>query len=263
MNVISLGFRTDLMMLEMSGSVVVDRSTHQVVRTPTNPGFWWGNYVLVASPLRDGDADHWTHEFGEYFPEATHFSLGVDGVDGEAGDAAELARLGVTVEVNAVLTAEEMPAPDRTPPGVDLRPLHGDDDWAQAARVHASCDDGDPSDPAHRAFTENRQADLRRLCEDGYGAWFGAFVDGRMAAGAGIFTDGSGLARYQNVETHPDHRRHGLATAVVQHAGHWALTELRANTLVIVADPDYHAVDLYRRLGFTETERQVQLQRGT
>jgi ribosomal protein S18 acetylase RimI-like enzyme len=250
-NVISLGYRTDLMLLEMGGAVVVDRSTHMVVRTPSNPGFWWGNFLLLASPLREGDAEHWTHEFAEYFPDAHHLALGVDGTDGEAGVGEELAQLGVTLEVHAVLTADEMPAPDRLPPGVDVRPLSGDDDWEQAARVRFACDQGDSSDAAHREFVEARQADLRRMCEAGYGAWFGAFVDGRMEAGAGLFTDGSGLARYQSVETHPDHRRRGLASALIQHAGHWGLTELRAATLVIVADPDYHAIDLYRRLGFS------------
>jgi hypothetical protein len=30
---------------------------------------------------------------------------------------------------------------------------------------------------------------------------------------------------------------------------------------VIVADPEYHAVEIYRRLGFVDTERQVQLTR--
>lgn len=261
MNVESLGFRTDLMLLEMGGSVVIDRSTHMVVRTPANPGYWWGNFLLLASPLREGDAERWRSEFAEYFPDASHLALGVDGTEGEAGDADELAALGVTVGSDAVLTAEEMPAPDRTPPGVDVRPLSGDDDWAQAAEVRWSCDDTGPSDPAHRAFVEEQQAAYRKLCEDGYGAWFGAFADGRMRAGAGLFTDGSGLARFQNVETHPEYRRRGLASAVVQHAGHWAMTELRTSTLVIVADPDYHAIGLYRKLGFTETERQVGLQR--
>ncbi|EST28382.1 hypothetical protein N566_22795 [Streptomycetaceae bacterium MP113-05] len=262
MNVISLGFRTDLMLLEMGGSVIVDRSTHQVVRSPANPGFWWGNFLLLGSPLREGDAEHWEHEFREYFADATHLALGVDGVDGEAGEVAELTRLGVTVETFAVFTADEMDAPGPTPPGIDIRPLDGDDDWEQAAGLRRTCDDGDYADPAYREFADVRQSELRRLCESGYGAWFGAFVDGRLAAGLGMFTDGSGLARYQNVQTDPGFRRRGLASLLVRHAGYWGLTELRATTLVIVADPDHHAATLYRKLGFTHAEHQVQLLRG-
>lgn len=261
MDVTSLGFRTDLMLLEMGGSVVTGRPTHQVVRTPANPGFWWGNFLLLGSPLREGDAERWASEFGESFPEAGHLALGVDGTDGDAGDPAELARLGVAVDVSAVLTTEEMPAPGRPGPGVDIRPLSGDEDWSQAAELRAACDESGLSGPAYREFVETHQAGQRRLCEDGYGAWFGAFVDGRMRAGAGMFTDGSGLGRYQVVETHPEYRRRGLASALVQHAGHWGLTELRARTLVIVADPEYHAIGLYRKLGFAETERQVELER--
>ncbi|MFR9674454.1 GNAT family N-acetyltransferase [Streptomyces sp. TR02-1] len=260
MNVVSLGFRTDLMLLELGGSVVIDRSTHMVVRTPQSPDFWWGNFLLLASPLREGEAEHWTGEFAEHFPDVTHFALGVDGTDGEAGDAAELAALGTTLETSAVLTAEEMAAPDRLPPGVDVRPLSGDDDWRQADELRWESVESGSSNPAHRAYVTGRQEEYRRLCEEGYGAWFGAFVDGRMRAGTGVFTDGSGLARFQNVHTHPDLRRQGLASAVVRHAGHWALTELRATTLVIVAGGQ-QAVALYEKLGFAETERQVQLAR--
>lgn len=261
MNVESLGYRTDLMLLELSGSVVIDRSTHMVVRTPANPGYWWGNFLLRASPLRRGDAGHWAREFTESFPDAGHLTFGVDGTEGEAGDASELAELGVTVTTDLVLTAEEMAAPGPTPPGVDVRPLSGDADWAQAAELRRLSDDSGLSGPVHTEFLARHQASYRKLCEDGYGAWFGAFVDGALRAGAGVFTDGSGIARFQNVQTHPGHRRRGLASAVVRHAGHWARTQLRVGTLVIVAETGHHAVDLYRKLGFAVAEHQVALHR--
>ncbi|MFD0539585.1 GNAT family N-acetyltransferase [Actinomadura luteofluorescens] len=103
-------------------------------------------------------------------------------------------------------------------------------------------------------------AEERRLCEAGDATWFGAFVDGEMRAGLGIFHDGQGLARYQHVETHPAFRRRGLASALVHFAGVEAMRR-GAGTLVIVADPAAEAIRVYRSLGFTETERQVRLQR--
>ncbi len=62
------------------------------------------------------------------------------------------------------------------------------------------------------------------------------------------------------METHPDARRRGLASALVHHAGRSALGN-GVTTLVIVADPGYHAIGIYRALGFVETETQVQLTR--
>ena len=38
MDVRSLGFRTDLALLTASGSVIEDRGTHLVIRTPANRG---------------------------------------------------------------------------------------------------------------------------------------------------------------------------------------------------------------------------------
>src|SRR5262245_53706707 len=55
MDIASLAFRTDLAMLEHSGSVVEDRGSHLVVRTPDNPTYWWGNFLLLATAPEDVD----------------------------------------------------------------------------------------------------------------------------------------------------------------------------------------------------------------
>ena len=52
----------------------------------------------------------------------------------------------------------------------------------------------------------------------------------------------------------------GLASALVHHAGKAAL-DRGAKRLVIVADPGYHAIGIYRSLGFVDWETQVQLTR--
>ncbi len=93
------------------------------------------------------------------------------------------------------------------------------------------------------------------------GRWFGAFVDDRLVAQMGLVAAGPGLARFQAVETDPDHRRRGLAGSLVHHAGRYGFTEFGARTLVMVADPNYFAIDLYRAVGFAPTETQLQIER--
>jgi ribosomal protein S18 acetylase RimI-like enzyme len=105
-----------------------------------------------------------------------------------------------------------------------------------------------------------RVAAYRALCEAGHGTWSGAFVDGRLRCAAGVFSAGTGLARFQNVETHPAFRRRGLASAVLLTAGEHALRDANTHTLVIVADPEDDAMRLYQALGFARTELQAQLQ---
>ena len=110
-------------------------------------------------------------------------------------------------------------------------------------------------------FERRRVHQARLLAEAGHGACFGAFADDRLVAQLGVFSDGSGTARYQNVETHPTARRAGLAGTLVYQAGRYALTELAARRLVIVADPGYTAIRIYRSVGFTDTQTQLGLQR--
>ncbi|MES9544092.1 GNAT family N-acetyltransferase [Actinomadura sp. NPDC000600] len=254
MQVRSLAYRTDLLLRRLAGSVIIDHPSHLVVRTPANPNFWWGNFVLV-SPRMLPDAPGL---FAAEFPEAAHLAIGVDGTEGETVPRAGWERLGITVETDTVLTASSLLRPAR-PVRAELRTLTADD-WDQAARLRHACDESEAS-AENKAFLAAKLAEERRLCEAGDATWFGAFVDGEMRAGLGVFLDGQGLARYQHVETHPAFRRRGLASALVHFAGADAMSR-GAETLVIVADPEAEAIRIYRSLGFTETERQVRLQRA-
>jgi hypothetical protein len=49
MRIRSLGYRTDLIFARAHGQVA-NRGDHLVIRTPSNPGFYWGNFLL--SPVR-------------------------------------------------------------------------------------------------------------------------------------------------------------------------------------------------------------------
>ena len=69
MDIQGLGWRTDLALLEISGSVLEDRGDHVVVRTPDNPTFWWGNFLMLAGPPADAaDARQWIGAFEAEFP---------------------------------------------------------------------------------------------------------------------------------------------------------------------------------------------------
>ena len=258
MEIASLGFRTDLMVRRLGGSTIEDRGDHLVVRTPENPGFRWGNFLLLPAPLEPGDARRWEGAFVDAFPGATHRAFGVDGTSGEAGDDAEVLALGVVPEVATVMTAPPFGLREPPAPVAHCRELRSDEEWDQAVRLRLACHEG-PVEEEYEVFVRRKLEEARGLVERGYGAWLGAFDEGRMVSGLGIVSDGSGLARYQSVETHPGYRRRGLARALLYVAGRHAHEKLRAQTLVVVADPAYHAVELYRSLGFRERERQAQL----
>jgi ribosomal protein S18 acetylase RimI-like enzyme len=260
LEIASLGFRTDLMIRRLAGSTLIDRARYLVVTTPMIPGFWWGNFVLFPAPPRPGDAADWSSIFAAEFPDARHLALGLDGISGDTGEQSELDLLGVTAVVNHVLTARRLYEPAPPTRGVEFRRLMDDDDWEQAAELDLACSEGADT-AAGRLFSTLRLRENRELCDRGHGAWFGAFVADRMVTSLGLLTDGCGVARYQSVQTHPDHRRRGLASRLAYEASRYGLREWATQTLVIVADPEQDAIGIYRSLGFVDAERQVQLQR--
>jgi ribosomal protein S18 acetylase RimI-like enzyme len=240
------------MLRVLAGSQITDHRDHLMVRTPANPSFHWGNFVLVASTGRH-DAAAWCGVFADAFPNAEHMAIGLDAVADV--DLTGYLAAGLTPDLSTVLTASVLHAPAAPSGGTELRRLADDEDWAQALVLRRAL----YADTSDGLFVERSIAEGRRLSEAGHGAWFGAFIDGRLRASLALFSDGGGLARYQNVETHPSYRSRGLASSLVYHAGKYGFTELGAHTLVIVADPGYHAITIYRRLGFTDAEQQVQL----
>jgi ribosomal protein S18 acetylase RimI-like enzyme len=258
----SLGFRTDLALRQLGGGEIVDRGDYTVVRTPANPDYWWGNFVLLPGPVRAGDGGRLAEIFSAEFPDARHRTFGIDGTAGTVGDRATVTQLGLGIEINAVMAAHGLHEPG--PPaagGAIVRRLSGDEDWEQAIALRLAVYEL-AGQPGQREFTARQFAEARQCCERGNGAWFGAFVDGDVVASLGLLRAWSGTARYQNVETHADHRRRGLASTLLYESSVWARDALGADTVVIVADPAYHAIDVYRSLGFEEVERQVQLERA-
>jgi GNAT superfamily N-acetyltransferase len=250
----SLGFRTDLMIRALEGSQITDRGGYVVVRTPQNPAFWWGNFLLLPGLPALGEPGRWLAIFAAEFPAAAHVTLGIDTAGVSDADIAAFERHGLVPEVSAVLTAATVHAPPFPNQAAIFRPLAGDDDWRQAVELRAAVTAGSPgSDPQ---FVRARAAAERALTEAGHGWWFGAFAGGRLAATLGLITDESGLARYQNVETHPGARRQGLAGTLVWHAGQHALAH-GARTLVMVADPHEAAIRVYQSVGFEQQENQL------
>ena len=247
------------MVLSLGGSEVEHRDRHVVVRTSANPTYFWGNFVLFDEPAEPGVLAPRLELFAAEFPDAAHVAWGVDTVDGAAGAEDELVAAGFEVSRDAVLTASAL-QPLRRPAEAQLRDVETDADWEQALRLRIAC--ADPGNPhVTEGFLAGQVAAARTLCDRGHATWVGAFEDGELLSSLGIVSDGSGLARFQTVETHPEARRRGLARTLVHHAGRTALVR-GATRLVIVADPDYHAIGIYRALGFVESETQVQLTRA-
>jgi hypothetical protein len=184
MAIASLGYRTDLMLLGLQGSVIEQRVGYQVIRTPANPTFHWGNFVLLDRPPAPGTVSSWTTTFAREFPGAEHLAIGVDGTSGDAGDAAELAATGLEADRSTVLTAAVTTPPPRPNEVAEFRTLDSDADWEAALDLQQAVHPyGDPAgwDGVQRAQAAGDAPDagagLRRVVRcvsrraDGLRAW--------------------------------------------------------------------------------------------
>jgi hypothetical protein len=87
-NLRSLAYRTDLIFPRFDGQIA-DRGDYLVITTPSNPTFWWGNYLLFRAPPAHGDFGRWVEAFTrEIGPRERvgHMVFGIDGTDGDAGE---------------------------------------------------------------------------------------------------------------------------------------------------------------------------------
>jgi GNAT superfamily N-acetyltransferase len=257
----SLGLATDL--LALRGLARIERHPdHIVVRTPDQPNFWSGNLILsLGEPLSPEDE---VARFRAAFPEASHVTVAWDdpNLDPEPLRGPWEA-LGAEIGTDDVLSREGPPPPCPLPGGYAIRELDpaSDRDWAESLRVALTVGVGEGYEEAsHRPFLQRRILGRRTQARAGTLRWWGVFRDGDLAAQMGLVegeVDGRPLARFQDVDTHPDHRRRGLCAALLSHVGAAA----RAPTLVIVAEPEGDAGRIYRRAGFEPVERVVAAQR--
>lgn len=254
MDEIPLGWRTDLDVLSRSGSHITDAGDHLVVETPDNPGYYWGNFVLVTNPgLAERPRDCLALMERE-FPSAGHVAIGLPA----APDPQAWEGLDVDLERDEVLGADRPPRGRELPTGYVARPLAGDD-WEQSLRNEvAGSGAADPA--AYADFARRRIASRQRMVAHGDAVFVGAFVGEELVADLGIVL-GEDAARYQSVATVAAHRRQGLASHLLQVAGEWA--QGRGTTRwVIIVEPGSDAARLYRACGMEPVDESWQVFRG-
>jgi GNAT superfamily N-acetyltransferase len=258
MEVRSLGYRTDLIFPTFDG-VIIDRGDYLIIRTPSNPSFYWGNFLLFDHPPQEGDHMNWRELFVKEIgtpPQVEHQAFGWDTTNREMGTIQPFRESGFLLEHSAVLTAQRDNLISKFSPDVTLRRLQSEEDWNQSIENQVICREPMFSESGYRTFRQRQVKRYRDMVSHGLGAWFGAFSGSRLVADLGFFCDRE-LGRYQSVQTHPDFRRQGFAGALVYNAALYALDHFNLETLVIVAETDSPAERLYQSIGFQITEYQL------
>jgi ribosomal protein S18 acetylase RimI-like enzyme len=259
----SLVWATDIDVLA-SDRTLERRDGYWVVQSPSNPTFWWGNFLLFDEAPAVGDGERWEALFAQEFaarPEVSHCTLAWDRVDGERGHAQEeLVARGFELEWNCGLIArpQELIEHERANRDVEIRALDPAGDeclWEAVIDIQVA---GEPElfggTAYHLGFLRARQAELRdRFSTAECGAWYVGLLDGVVTSSLGVVVT-ERRARFQAVETASPYRRRGIAGRLVFDAARDAAAKGQIDHFVIVADPDYHAIGIYEGLGFERAE---------
>jgi GNAT superfamily N-acetyltransferase len=276
----ALGFRSELIFHCVDGEVIDCRAEHgcRVIRTPSNPTYYWGNYLLFEHAPRPGDEWRWTELFERLIaasqPESTHRAYGW--MEDAPGDISGFLADGYTQNNAVVMQTSVVPTVPAPTLDVQLRPfaLAGDAaerDWSALAALSVATRGEQFEESDYWPFARRRVECWRNLAHTGQGNWFGAFLDvadagPRLVAALGVYVEaqpeaGERLARYQSVMTDAAYRRRGLCRALVAAAALHARDALRADRLIIVAAAGEMPEQLYADLGFVAAGLQRGVQR--
>lgn len=269
---LSLGWQTDLIFARFDG-LVHTCDDHVAVRTPTNPSYWWGNFLIFRQAPQNGDLARWQAAFERaitaHQPQSRHMTFGVD-LAGPLALPPDFADAGFELQQTAVLTLSahqpRVPAA-RMPEGFAWHVLDVNQHQQAIVAQQVAVDAVRYEIAGYRQFAERQMSRYAAMQAAGLGHWFGMVARDSMsptlAATCGLFRDPArpGLGRFQYVSTHPAWQRRGLCTALVSATVEFAFAHMHLQQLVIVANPAEHALGIYRSLGFQPAASAWQLER--
>lgn len=237
-------------------SRVIAVADGHVVHTPSRPDYRDGNMIYLRRPPTPHDGWEWRAEEAMQEHSVGHVQIGWEEPFGTAP-----ASLGKPFEVSRDLVLTREPeaivATTNEPDGRRFQQLTSESDLDSLVEldVAVAADSGECTEFASW-FAQQAAEWIRR---DGV-RWFGVKDDEQLVAAAGLAVTSKGL-RFQEVKTHPQHRRRGwatrLMTSIIREASSAADQSTSDQPFVIVTEEHSHAEALYRKLGFTPASRLV------
>lgn len=256
MEITSKGLQSEFIFHAFEG-IVTDLGDCIMARTPSNPDYYFGNFLLFGGPPQADQIAGWITRFEQEFApysEVRHRTfqwLPSSPVSDEV--IAEFKQAGFTLDETQVLAGQAVHLDKPAPEGVEFRKLKTDEEWktaldSQARNVYPGAT---PED--YRRYKEACFDHHRRMADAGFGDWWGAFKGDELVANMGLYF-GDGVGRFQAVETSPEHRRQGICRAMVHHVSNDAFAKHPGITLILHADAHEVARHIYKSVGYEQIE---------
>jgi len=226
---------------------------YRVYQSEMFRNYYGGNGIAIDDPL-GRSLDEWETLFVDHFPRDRyeHCTFTFPREPAYADLVEQARRKGYHVETYSYLFVDTTDHCRDLPAGLHIHPVIKEEDWERlGAFGRAETADEDWNDPE---ATEDRLFEKTRFTSQAVGIeWFFLAEEGNdtILASLGLFTH-NGIARLQDVRTAATQQRRGLATALLSFAIRRAIDTLGVAGVAVCADIDYHAIDLYRKLGFID-----------
>jgi len=255
----SLAYRTDLIKNSSEGQVDVCKD-YYVIKTPTRPYYYWGNYILIKNIKKNSDVQEWINIYKKEFSNTKdHFmTFGIDGKKVSNDVVNKFEKYGFTFNNEEVLTGSDLVKPEKPKIEITCKEITEEKDWDGWVDVHLDKDFQYSDDFGYRYHFEYLGS-VKNLVAKKFMRRFGAYANNKLVGDLGIFHE-SGFGRFDTVATHQDYRNLKICSNLIYYAGNKILDEDPVCKLVIVADEDYFAKNIYKKLGFEHTEDQIGFQ---
>lgn len=253
----NIGYLTDTIFHDRNG-FVEEHADYFVIRTPSNPTFWFGNFLLFKRAPVSGDYEEWMGIHQQVFGDTlNHVTIGWD--EPKPGEIDEFIAEGFRTSNGLGLSMSAYDGRATINPSITVRPLREASEWEAMLEQQLVIDREDLGYPEDGGFFRRTEMkSLMAMAEDGRGDWWGAFLAGELVGGMGLFFDQTRtVGRFQYVTTKALHRRQGVCTTLLDGAVQHAFQTVEVEQLVICtgADDDNPAIPTYRNFGFREVVR--------
>ncbi|PCJ17465.1 MAG: GNAT family N-acetyltransferase [Candidatus Cloacimonadota bacterium] len=259
MKIKSLGYRTDFIFNRFDGSIE-EKENYIVVKTKSNPNYFWGNLLLYKNPPQIGDLEKWKLDFHKEFtnPNIYHITLAWDSINGDVTCPKEFILDGFELDNSVVLVATEVIKPKKLNIDIEVRLIKTEEEFKKVIKIQTRCGGSHLSRDSWESFYNVQMKQYKKMISQGLGNWFGAYLNKDLVGSLGIFNDKE-VGRFQIVSTDPKHQRKGICSTLVYKSAIFAFEKMKLTTLVMVADEEYHAAKIYESVGFKANQRQIGL----
>ncbi|BBH51874.1 GNAT family N-acetyltransferase [Fluviispira sanaruensis] len=251
MSEIALGLKTDLMFFDFSKNKI-EKEDYFVLKTPHNPEFFWGNYLLFKKPPCQGDFEKWTESFQKEFAQIkdiNHMTFSWE----EIGNEVEIDKFkDADFDFNETIVL--MANKDNIHckylnPEIVCRRIVTDEDWDNILEFQLNTNERIP-EKKFKTYIIKKMKDFRTFSESGLGFWYAAYINNNIISDLGLYWN-SEIARYRDIKTQKEYRKKGISQTLIAFAAH----DSKQNKFVIQTEEGGMAINMYKSIGFAFKEK--------